>query len=225
MRTGRINHSSRSAMIVALLCTMTAMFDRPAAAGPAYPIEHGVGFHSFDAWNTWMAVHLGAERETIGFYEVPVGTWVTDHYAHLGVTFNSSLGSQVWGVSESAYPNDGYGLRSSAEMRVEFDAPIRAIGVHWWQGSRFRFFLEGVLIYQSPSFAGAAERFVGLVMDFEFDAVEVRTNQDSHGDPPLHIDDFHFQRIVPVPGPSVLLVLVMSALTARASRRRRPAAK
>ncbi|MBX3372977.1 MAG: hypothetical protein KF817_04025 [Phycisphaeraceae bacterium] len=194
---------------------------RVSMAGPEYPIPHGVGFHSFDAWNTWMAVHLGAEREAIGFYEVPVGTWVTDHYTHLGVTFNSSLGSQVWGVSESAYPNDGYGLRSSAEMRVEFDEPIRAIGVHWPQGSRFRFYLHGVLLHETTTYGGGAADFLGLVMDFEFDAIEMYNWQDSHGDPPLHIDDFHFQRIVSVPAPPVLLVIALGVLTARGSRRRR----
>ncbi|MBX3372975.1 MAG: hypothetical protein KF817_04015 [Phycisphaeraceae bacterium] len=202
-------------MVLAIACT------RVSTAGPEYPIPHGVGFHSFDAWNTWMDVHLGAERETIGFYEVPVGTWVTDHYTHLGVTFNSSLGSQAQS-DPVGYPNDGYGLRSSAEMRVEFDEPIRAIGVHWPQDSHFRFFREGQLLYVTPLYGGTSQdRFLGLVMDFEFDAIEMYNWQDSMGFPPLHIDDFHFQRIVPVPAPAVLLVVALGALTARGSRRRR----
>ncbi|MBX3372813.1 MAG: hypothetical protein KF817_03185 [Phycisphaeraceae bacterium] len=202
-------------MVLAIACT------RVSTAGPEYPIPHGVGFHSFDAWNTWMAVHLGAERETIGFYEVPLGTWVTDHYSHLGVTFNSSLGSQAQS-DPVGYPNDGYGLRSSAEMRVEFDEPIRAIGVHTPARTYYRFFLEGALVYTTPVIYGnSSSTFVGLIMDFEFDAVELFHFQDSMGFPPVHIDDFHFQRIAPVPAPPALLVIALGALTARGSRRRR----
>ena len=208
----------RHASLIGLLLLLSV--SRGATAGPEYPIPHGVGFHSFDAWNTWMAVHLGAERETIGFYEVPLGTWVTDHYSHLGVTFNSSLGSQVQDNSVS-YPNDGRGLRSSAEMRVEFDEPIRAVAIHWPQFSRFRMYSDGQLVHVTDWFWGGAGGFFGVVMDFDFDAVEVQNDQDSMGFPPVHIDDFHFQRIVPVPAPPVLLVVALGALTARGSRRRR----
>ncbi|MBX3372815.1 MAG: hypothetical protein KF817_03195 [Phycisphaeraceae bacterium] len=201
-------------MVLAITVTHVSM------AGPAYPMPNGVAFQFFEDWNEWLDVHLGAERETIGFYEVPLGTWVTDHYSHLGVMFNSPGGSQTLD-SPTGYPNDGHGLQSWQFMRVEFDAPIRAVALHWWQMSRFRFYSGGQLIHVTNWFSGSANRFFGVVMDFEFDAVEVQTDQDSLGLPPLHIDDFHFQRIVPVPAPPVLVVVALGALTARGSRRRR----
>jgi hypothetical protein len=128
----------------------------------------------------WAAA--AGDFDTIDFLGYGFGTFMTDQYAALGVTF-------IDGV-DAILPNgdfqDGTGLYGvNNEIAVSFDAPRHAVAVHTLAKARLVLYCDQYEWFyaSSPSCCGS---FIGLVSVQPFDRVVIR-REDPDADP--NIDD------------------------------------
>ena len=151
--------------------------------------------------------------DTITFTELPANTWITNQYAHLGVTFTD--GSNQVAYMPGAFVNDDYGLTGALdETTLEFSQPMYAIAADFPGLLTFQLYFQNQLIYQSTDFGGGgAGWFAGLVSDRPFDRVRM---YDPTSD--FFIDDLHFGPAIPAPG-VLALAAIAGAFSSRRTRR------
>jgi MYXO-CTERM domain-containing protein len=150
------------------------------------------------------------EFTTIGFNDLPDGTWVFEQYAHLGAHFVDGA-DIILCCDPVGFPEDGAGLDGNSEIRVSFDNPLEFVAVDFPGFLLFELFSEGELIYESGFFGeGTAGQFVGLQSDIPFNEVRIT-------DPPteVFIDDLHFGPPIPAPGALALFALGLIGSTRR----------
>ena len=149
---------------------------------------------------------------TIGFADLPNGTWVTEQYAHLGVHFVDGWDQVVYG--EITFLQDGAGLVGGEQIDIIFDQPIYWIAADFPGYLGFDLYFEGEFIHRSSEFGiGGYGNFGGLVSTVPFD----RAVLWEYGTfPNVFVDDLHFGP--PIPAPSALCIVSAALLTARRRR-------
>src|SRR5688572_6975083 len=96
-------------------------------AGAVAPTTHA-GFQLFHDFDQWTAA--SGPFTTIGFADLPSGTFVSDQYESLGAIFPDG-NDYIVGDSVETYPIDGYGLAGNAgPIVVEFATPMHWVGAH-----------------------------------------------------------------------------------------------
>ena len=168
-----------------------------------------VEFHDRDAW-----IAAAGEFTTIGFTEVPNGTFLSNHYAGLGVVFSDGNDiTRCCGHFET-WPNDGAGLDGNGNIRLAFSEPQAWIAADFPGRLRIDIFRDGLLIHSSSQFGhGGVGNFGGLISSEPFDAAVLK---DVPANFEAEIDDLHFG----VPAPGVLWVLAIAAISRGHGRRR-----
>jgi len=183
-----------------LLGSMTCILGSPARADI-------VEYREKQDWEAAVG-----EFTTIGFADLPNGTWVTEQYAHLGVHFVDGWDQVVYG--EITFPEDGAGLVGGEQIDIVFDEPIYSIAADFPGGLIVELYLAGEMFYQSSYFGGTGYgNFGGLLSSLPFDGAVLRDD-----DQYVAIDDVHFGP--PIPAPSALCIVSAALLAPR--RRRRP---
>jgi hypothetical protein len=149
---------------------------------------------------------------TITFTELPANTWITNQYAHLGVTFTD--GSDQVAYMPGAFLNDDYGLNGALdETTLSFSQLMYTIAVDHPGAVRFELYYQHRLIYISSDFhaPGGIGGFAGLISDQPFDEVLM---YDPSSD--FFVDDLHFGPAIPAP--AVLTLLVGAGFVQRRKR-------
>ena len=150
----------------------------------------------------------------ITFQELPPATWVSDQYAHLGITFDltSSNFSQI--QTSSAFANDGVGLNSFGPYdvpwpRLLFTNLTYAVACdNPASFANFWLYHQGIQIGNATVVSGSP--FKGIISTVPCDEVRYM---------PKLIDDLYFGP--PIPAPGVLALLGLAACIVRLGRRRR----
>jgi MYXO-CTERM domain-containing protein len=152
------------------------------------------------------------EFTTIGFNDLPDGTWVFEQYAHLGAHFVDGA-DIVLCCSEVVFPEDGAGLDGNSEIRVTFDMPLWYVAIDYPGTAQFELFDGGELIYTSSPFYGddLSGNFAGLLSTEMFDEVRITDPVGSE----VVLDDLHFGPPIPAPGALSLLALGFIGSTRR----------
>lgn len=151
---------------------------------------------------------------TIDFTGFPEGTFITDQFSDLGVTFTG--GNEHIALSDNAFSNDGAGLESNfADIQIEFATPQFWIAVDFPGIIQFELFSGGQLIFTSSGLGvGGAGNFGGLLSTEPFDMAVILDPTDMT----VAIDDLHFGP--PVPGPPTVAFLGLAGVFACRRRRR-----
>jgi hypothetical protein len=150
------------------------------------------------------------EFTTIGFADLPDGTWVTEQYAHLGVHFVDGWDQVIY--CEETYLQDGVGLAGGEQIDLVFDAPLYWIATDFPGGLVIDLYFDGQLFYQSSYFGTSGlGNFGGLVSTEPFDRAVIWDYDEG-----VFLDDLHFGP--PIPAPSALPFVCAALL---AGRRRR----
>ncbi len=174
----------------------------------AQPAVHGdvIEFHDRDAWNAAVG-----EFTTIGFTEVPSGTFLFDQFASLGVIFTDGNDLALC-CDKQTFPNDGAGLDGNGNIRLAFAEPQAWIAADFPGRLRIDLFRDGLLIHASGQFGhGGVGNFGGLISSELFDAAVLR---DVPANFEAEIDDLHFG----VPSPGVIALLALWGLHHRRRR-------
>jgi hypothetical protein len=193
-------------------CRFIAVLTACSAAGVA---SAAVTIYEND-FAGWSAA--AGPATNIGFTEYPQGTPITDQYELLGVTFGGYAQSGPFGepfvLFGDGFLQDGVGLRGNPGIELIFSEPMRAVGVDFPGGIRFKAYLGDTLIFQSFTFGGMPlGNFGGFVSDTPFDRVILWMPQNGN----VFIDTLYFAT-VPTPGAALPLV---AALLGRLSHQRR----
>ncbi|MBX3373311.1 MAG: hypothetical protein KF817_05700 [Phycisphaeraceae bacterium] len=187
-----------------LLALMTAVLATSRAHGDGavvhtcfdlgYCVFRGHHQKAFAAWSDAMDNDI----VTMTFTEVPMWTWLSDHYNAIGVWFTDGY-DQV--VVQGNYLNDTVGVSGHVEIIMELDASVHGVAMHTRQEMQAWFYDGNRLLFQtylhSPQVTGPGpdERFVGFITDVPFNRVRLR--RDGWG---ISVDDIHLQRVIdPVP--------------------------
>ncbi|MDY7110195.1 MAG: hypothetical protein SYC29_16310 [Planctomycetota bacterium] len=164
----------------------------------------------YDDKQAWEAAAGGFT--TIGFADLPDGTWVTEQYADLGAHFVDGWDQVVYG--EITFPEDGVGLVGGEQIDIVFDQPMYWIGADFPGGMIVQLYLGGEMFYQSSYFGGTGYgNFGGLLSTLAFDRAVLRDDDEY-----VAIDDVHFGP--PIPAPPVLCILGGALVRVRRQRRR-----
>lgn len=176
------------------------------------------GLTTFTDLTEWTTATSGVT--TIEFSDLPAGTFVTDQYAPLGVTFTP--GDDQIDFLPSIYPSDGYGLFGGYNglavplpIIMEFSTPITSIGIRFPGSTKFELYSNGIKIGVTQNFfaIGDPTSFAGVISDIAFDRVVI---------PPVlgnvSMDTLFFGGAIP--GPGALAVLLGGAVALRGRRRR-----
>jgi hypothetical protein len=149
---------------------------------------------------------------TIGFNDLPNGTWVFEQYAHLGAHFVDGA-DIVRCCNWTVYPEDGAGLDGNSEIRVTFDMPLWYVAIDYPGDAQFELFDGGELIYTSSPFYGddLSGNFAALVSPQPFDEIRITDPVGSQ----VSIDDLHFGPPIPAPGALALFALTLIGSTCR----------
>ena len=182
------------------------------AAGAVFaltPLASAIEVQEFRDKAAWEAA-VG-DFTTITFSELPPDTFVTDQYAHLGVTFVDGA-YLTRGPNSSGFLNDGWGLDGNGPIRLEFDVPHRWIAADFPGPIKYELYRDGDLIHITDRFgAGGLGWFGGIESSEPFDTIIIQDPAD--GEP--FLDDLHFA----IPTPGALPLLLFPLLTPRRRRR------
>jgi hypothetical protein len=149
------------------------------------------GAAAFDGW--WAAA---GTPTAIDFTAFPQGTWMSDQYSNLGLTFTSS-DPDVVQFDPSGFLLDGVGINGLSQVQMEFTSPTFAFGYHHpgihgiqlWSGSS--------LLYASPALGQSGLfDFSGVTSTQPFDRV-VLVPVNNPG--VVRADNIYFSS-VPAPG-------------------------
>ncbi len=141
-------------------------------------------FHDRDAW-----IAAVGEFTTIGFTEVPSGTFLFDQFASLGVVFTDGNDLAIC-CDKQTFPNDGAGVDGNGNIRLAFSEPQAWIAADFPGALRIDLFRDGLLIHSSGQFGhGGVGNFGGLISSELFDAAVL---MDVPIDFEAEIDDLHF---------------------------------
>ena len=146
------------------------------------------GVIEFDDKDAWIAA--AGEFTTIGFTEVPNLTFLSNHYADLGVVFSDGNDiTRCCGQFET-WPNDGAGLDGNGNITLAFDEPQASIASDFPGFLQIELYRKGQLIYASGLLGvGGVGNFGGLVSGALFDTAVLMDFPPEHE---AEIDDFHF---------------------------------
>jgi hypothetical protein len=165
-----------------------------------------VEYEDKEAWEI-----AAGQFSTIGFADLPDGTWVTEQYAHLGVHFVDGWDQVIHGES---FLEDGAGLAGGEQIDLVFDGPMYSLAADFPGYLTIDLYNEGEVFYTSSELGfGGLGNFGGLVSTDSFDRAVLR-------DPPgnVFVDDIHFGP--PIPAPSPLLIVGVALLVPRRRRTR-----
>ena len=167
------------------------------------------GVTEFTDKDAWIAA-VG-RFTTVDFVGFPVGTFITEQYAGLGIHFTDGNDS-ISPFDPITFPNNGWGLDGNGNINVSFDSDQAWLAVDFPGHLRFQLFSEGQLIYESGLFGQAGVgNFAGLISSESFDAATlVEFFQGAEAE----IDDLHFG----VPSPGVIALLALGGLHHRRRR-------
>jgi len=193
-----INHHRANIVLAACLAAMSTSIVRAEVTE----------YIDKEAWE-----NAAGQFTTIGFADLPDGTWVTEQYAHLGVHFVDGWDQVVYG--EITFPEDGAGLVGGEQIDLVFDAPLYWIATDFPGLLIIDLYYEGELFYSSNVFGvGGYGNFGGLVSTEPFD----RAVLWEYGTfPNVFVDDLHFGP--PIPAPSAIALVGAALLAARRRRR------
>ena len=146
---------------------------------------------------------------TIDFTGFDEGTFITDQFQHLGVTFVD--GDDYATFVPGGFINDDWGIDGNAAVHLLFENPVYGIALDFPGAAEVDLFLDDELVYDSTRFGGGGLGRFGGVVGIAFDEAVVI----DWGDGFVFIDDIHF---VSVPAPATLAILGF-ALAFRSRRR------
>lgn len=192
----QFSHTSKSSS----LRVVTAL-----VIGGVAPSLHGdiVPYSDLSAWTAATSAVT-----TIEFSEVPEGTFVTDHYASLGVLFTP--GDDQTGINFDIWPSDGYGLRGGSTASgvplpiiMEFVTPMTSIGIRFPGSMKFELYSNGIKVGESPNFFafGDPTSFGGVISDIAFDRAVIAPVGGA-----VSMDTLFFGGAIPGPGGLVVLL-------------------
>ncbi len=162
------------------------------------------GVAEFTDKDAWIAA-VG-QFTTIDFTGFPVGTFITDQYADLGVLFTDGSDSIV---AIGAFP-DGFGLDGNPSMHLSFDSPQLWLAVDHPGSVQIDLFSGGNLFHSAVFFHAGHGFFSGVLSAELFDSVVI--SDPAVGD--VFIDDLHFG----VPSRGVIAFLALGGLHHRRRR-------
>jgi hypothetical protein len=193
--------NKRTTITALLLGSMVSAVSSPAPADIVEYVDKEV----------WEA---GVEQvTTIGFSDLPDGTWVTEQYAGLGVHFVDGWDQVIYGES---FLEDGAGIAGGEYVELVFDQSMYWIAADFPGNLGFDLYFEGEFLYRSTEFGtGGYGNFGGLVSTEPFDRA-VLWEYGTH--PNVFIDDLHFGP--PIPAPTALSMFTAALLAGRRRRRR-----
>jgi hypothetical protein len=183
-----------------------------AAALSLHALAQGgvVVYTDFSAWSAAVADNV----TTIDFTGYPDGTFITNQYSDLGVTFLDG-NDNIYLVPPPTFA-DGAGVDGNATTTLQFVNPISAIAVTYPGNVQFDLLLHGDLIYSSPnSPGGGVGFFYGLVSTAPFNGLIL----DNPFSPNVAFDDLHFAPPVPVSSTPILSCLAALGTVGRRRRR------
>jgi hypothetical protein len=149
----------------------------------------------------------------VDFTGFPFGTFITDQYASLGITFTD--GFETIQLSGS-YQLDGAGLDGNGPTHVAFAEPMTAFAIHFPGFAQVEVLDQGQSIYVSPIIAGPGAfdlGFLGIISSVPFTGA--RVIDPIFGD--ADTDNLYFGP--PIPAPGVLTVLAAGLLVQTTRRR------
>lgn len=170
------------------------------------------GLIEFEDKAAWLAA-VGS-FQTVDFTEFPVNTFVTNHYANLGVLFTD--GDDIISCCDDiVYPEDGAGLDGNGNITLFFDTPQAWIAADFAGRLVIELYSEAKLIYTTEIFAigGGFGNFGGVKSTEHFDMAIL---MDVPAEFEAEIDNLYFG----VPSPSALALLGFGALRCQRQRRR-----
>jgi len=163
----------------------------------------------YDDKEEWVVA--AGEFTTIGFADLPDGTWVTEQYAHLGVHFVDGWDQVIHG---GAFLEDGAGIAGGEQIDLVFDDSMYSIAADFPGYLTIELYYQEQLFYVSNEFGvGGYGNFGGLVSTEPFDRAIIWDYDDA-----VFVDDLHFGP--PIPAPSALWIVGAAIVAAR--RRRSP---
>jgi hypothetical protein len=159
-----------------------AMFAGAAWLGFAAPLAAQITSYSdFPTYAAAVGPHA-----VVTFTEVPVGTFVTNHYAAQSLQFTDGADEVI---SNPAFPNDGIGIDAHGRIDVTFSTPRFHVGCDFPGAMTLDLYDGGVLLGSSLDFAGMGQGFFGGVTSVQsFTRVVIRDWFDDA----VYIDDLHF---------------------------------
>ncbi len=170
------------------------------------------GPSTFGDW--WSAA---SSPTTIDFTAFPQGTWVTDQYLDLGVTFTSA-DPDIIVFGEQTFLLDGVGINGLSQVQMTFASPTFAFGYHHPGIHGIQLWSGSTLLYASPALGQSGMfDFSGVTTTTPFDRVVI-VPVSLQGN--VSIDNIYFSS-VPAPGAISLLGVGSFML---GPRRRRTAA-
>ncbi len=126
------------------LATLCAVVLGLSAGGTASP-----GVLEFEDKAEWLdAIGRFVTADFTGF---PLGTFITDQYADLGILFIDGNDSIHFTPS---FVNDDWGLDGNGNITVVFDSPIAYIGVDFPGDLQIDLYSDGRLIHSAVLFWG-----------------------------------------------------------------------
>ena len=159
-----------------------------------------------------------AEYTTIDFLGFEAGVLADDAYAHLGILFIDDDPNFVI-TDVQVFPGDSWGVAARQSLRVTFEQPSWAFGMHFPGEANAIFYRQGVEVFRTPGVGGGGgvDFFEGFTTTEWFDEVLLVGAPSSPGLPDdfVYLDNFYFAT-VPAPG-----TLALAALCSAARRRRR----
>ena len=170
----------------------------------AFSIPASAGFVDFTDKDEWIAA-VG-DFTTIDFTGFPLGTFITDQYADLGIIFTDGNDSIHQTCS---FVNDCWGLDGNGDISVTFDTPQLWIGTDFPGFLAIELYSNGNLIHTGFFGFGGVGNFGGILSSVPFDAAVLIDVGDEAA-----IDDLHFG----VPTPGSLTILVLGCLFQRRRR-------
>ena len=125
-----------------VLCAATACI-LSSSIQAAVTLYEGPG--TFGDW--WSAA---SSPTTVDFTEFPQGTWITDQYSDLGITFTSSDPDIVL-FDPSSFLLDGVGINGLSQVQMAFASPTFAFGYHHPGIHGIQLWSGSTLLYASPA--------------------------------------------------------------------------
>ena len=164
----------------------------------------------FTDFAKWQAA--AGSFSTVDFTGFPVGTFITDQYADLGVLFTDGNDSIHFAGS---FTIDGAGLDGNGDTVVAFAEPMVALAIHFPGFAQVELFVKSRSIYLSEVISGPGAfdlGFLGVISTLPFDSAALI---DPIGE--VAIENLYFGP--PIPSPGTLTALALGLLL-RATRRR-----
>jgi hypothetical protein len=195
--------------VIEMTLSFRVIYAACAGAALANPSSAHGAVTLYSNKETWQSAAGPYSTMTFAEFGVPTGTWLTDQYSSLGVSFID--GSDQF-YNSNNFISDGWGLNGALDnTTLVFDEPITTIAFDFPGGVTAKFYNQGALIYTSPLLGqSGVGNFAGLISTQPFDEVHLY-------DLGLVVDNIYFGP--PIPAPGALSLLAIAALNPRKRRR------